>query len=113
MSLILDTNWLISFDWTNLIIWVQPLSHNQGPFGLIKDMDLTIYNYCTREILINLIQYLVRLNQFLYMVNQFFDSIFRSNPIKEKDLILANPYSMFYAMSLDLNHNSRSNQLNT
>ena len=95
------------------MIQVQPLSHNQSPFDLIKDMDLTIYNYCIREILINLIQYLVRLNQFLYMINRFFDSNLRSNPIKEKDLIWANTCPIFYAMSLDLNHNSRSNQLDT
>ena len=36
------------------MIQVQLLSHNQDPFGLIKDMDLTIYNYCidSKEILI-------------------------------------------------------------
>ena len=69
VKLILDTNWLINFDLTNLIIRVQPLSHNQDSLGLIKDMDLIIHNYCIRETLISLIQYLVKLNQFLYIVN--------------------------------------------
>ena len=27
------------------ITWAQSLSPNQGPFGLIKDMDLINYNY--------------------------------------------------------------------
>ena len=33
-------------DLINLMTRAQPLSLNQGPFGLIKDMDSIIYNCC-------------------------------------------------------------------